>query len=104
MTLITWLLKFMSDFYQYHLFFCTHVREDKAHCQEHDAVSIRNYAKQRVKDLKLKKVRINNSGCLNRCALGPMLVVYPEGVWYQYANTDDIDEIIDSHLINGQVV
>ena len=33
-----------------------------------------------------------------------MLVVYPEGVWYQYANTDDIDEIIDSHLINGQVV
>ena len=58
----------MSDFYQYHLFFCTNVREDKAHCQEHDAVSIRNYAKQRVKDLKLKKVRVNQSGCLNRCA------------------------------------
>tara|TARA_B100000768_G_C11122521_1_gene308132 strand:- start:338 stop:637 length:300 start_codon:yes stop_codon:yes gene_type:complete len=94
----------MSDFYRYHLFFCTHERKNKAHCQEHDASSLRNYAKQRVKDLKLKKVRINNSGCLNRCALGPMLVIYPEGVWYQYHNTKDIDEIIQEHLIEGRTV
>jgi (2Fe-2S) ferredoxin len=94
----------MSDFYQYHLFFCTHEREGKAHCQEHDAVSLRNYAKQRVKDLKLKKVRVNNSGCLNRCALGPMLVVYPEGVWYQYPNTDEIAERIASPVMQGQIV
>jgi len=67
-------------------------------------MSLRNYAKQRVKDLKLKKVRVNNSGCLNRCALGPMLVVYPEGIWYQYKTTDDIDEIIESYVIQGKVV
>ncbi len=90
----------MSDFYRYHLFFCTHERKNKAHCQEHDASSLRNYAKQRVKDLKLKKVRINNSGCLNRCALGPMLVIYPEGVWYQYHNIKDIDEIIQYYIDN----
>lgn len=94
----------MSDFYQYHLFFCTHEREDKAHCQAHGAASIRNYAKQRIKDLKLKKVRVNNAGCLNRCALGPMLVVYPEGIWYRYQGTADIDEIIEKHIINGQIV
>ncbi len=95
----------MSDFYQYHLFFCTHEREpEKAHCQQHDAASMRNYAKQRVKDLNLKKVRVNNAGCLNRCALGPMMVIYPEGVWYQYHNTDDIDEIIERHLMKGEIV
>ena len=95
----------MSDFYQYHLFFCTHTREGgKAHCDEHGASDLRNYAKQRVKELQLKKVRVNNAGCLNRCALGPMMVVYPEGTWYQYHNTDDIDEIIERHLIGGQIV
>jgi (2Fe-2S) ferredoxin len=65
---------------------------------------MRDYAKQRVKDLKLKKVRVNNAGCLNRCNLGPMLVIYPEGIWYRYDSTQDIDEIIESHLIQGKVV
>jgi (2Fe-2S) ferredoxin len=65
---------------------------------------MRDYAKQRVKDLKLKKVRVNNAGCLNRCNLGPMLVIYPEGTWYRYESTQDIDEIIESHLIQGKVV
>lgn len=95
----------MSDFYKYHLFFCTHTRDDGTpFCEQHDAQDLRNYAKQRVKDLKLKRVRVNNAGCLNRCALGPMMVVYPEGVWYRYENEADIDEIIESHVINGQIV
>ncbi|KGM08052.1 Ferredoxin, 2Fe-2S [Methylophaga thiooxydans] len=65
---------------------------------------MRDYAKQRVKELKLKKVRVNNAGCLNRCKLGPMLVIYPEGIWYRYENKEDIDEIIESHLIQGEIV
>lgn len=95
----------MAEIYQYHLFFCTHERDDgKPYCQQHDAQSLRNYAKQRVKDLHLKKVRVNNAGCLNRCALGPILVIYPEGIWYQYQNEADIDEIIESHLQHGKIV
>lgn len=95
----------MAQIYKYHLFFCTHSRDDgTAHCEEHGAQDLRNYAKQRVKELKLKKVRVNNAGCLNRCKLGPMLVIYPEGVWYRYESKQDIDEIIDSHLIHGQIV
>lgn len=95
----------MAEIYQYHLFFCTHSRDDsKPSCQRHDAQDLRNYAKQRVKELDLKKVRVNNAGCLNRCALGPMLVIYPEGTWYQYHSKADIDEIIESHLIQGHVV
>lgn len=95
----------MAQIYKYHLFFCTHSRDDStAHCEEHGAQSMRDYAKQRVKELKLKKVRVNNAGCLNRCKLGPMLVIYPEGIWYRYENKEDIDEIIESHLIQGEIV
>ena len=49
-------------------------------------------------------MRVNNAGCLNRCALGPVLVIYPEGVWYHYQTTDDIDEIIESHLQHDKIV
>jgi (2Fe-2S) ferredoxin len=49
-------------------------------------------------------VRINKAGCLNRCELGPVLVVYPEAVWYTFVDEQDIDEIIESHLINGKPV
>ncbi len=50
------------------------------------------------------KVRMNRAGCLDRCAEGPVLVVYPEAVWYTYVDQEDVDEIIESHLKNGKVV
>ena len=50
------------------------------------------------------KVRVNKAGCLDRCAAGPVAVVYPEGTWYTFVDTSDIDEIVESHLKNGQVV
>ena len=68
---------------------------------------MRDYAKKRVKALKLSgegKVRINSAGCLDRCEEGPVMVVYPEEVWYTYVDEKDIDEIIDEHLVNGRVV
>jgi len=49
-------------------------------------------------------VRVNKAGCMNRCAGGPVAVVYPEGVWYSYVDNSDIDEIVDSHLKRGEVV
>lgn len=68
---------------------------------------MQTYAKERVKSLRLAgpgRVRINKAGCLDRCDLGPCVVVYPEGVWYTYFDQKDIDEIIDSHLVHGHVV
>ena len=50
------------------------------------------------------KIRINQAGCLDRCEEGPVLVVYPQGTWYTFVDTQDIDDIIDQHLIGGQVV
>ena len=49
-------------------------------------------------------VRVNKAGCLDRCAGGPVAVVYPEEVWYTYVDEHDLDEIVDSHLKNGHVV
>jgi (2Fe-2S) ferredoxin len=47
---------------------------------------------------------INNAGCLDRCAEGPVIVIYPEAVWYTYVDHADLDEIIEEHLVNGRVV
>jgi (2Fe-2S) ferredoxin len=66
-----------------------------------------DHMKARVKKLKLNgegKVRINRSGCLDRCGLGPLMVIYPQAIWYTFVDNDDIDEIIESHLLNGKVV
>ena len=97
----------MSHF-KYHLFFCTNQRaEGEMCCNNHNALAMRDYCKQRVKELGGKiagKVRINNAGCLDRCDKGPVIVVYPEAVWYTYVDQEDIDEIIDSHLVQGKVV
>ena len=49
-------------------------------------------------------VRMNKSGCLDRCDEGPILVVYPDGVWYTYVDRSDIDEIIDRHIVGGEIV
>lgn len=68
---------------------------------------MRDYAKKRSKEEGLVssgKVRINTAGCLNRCEHGPVVVVYPEGIWYQWVDQDDIDEIIDQHLIKDKPV
>jgi len=76
-------------------------------CNNHGAADMRDYCKQRVKalaDTIPGKVRINNAGCLDRCDQGPVIVIYPEATWYTYVDKEDIDEIIDSHLVKGKVV
>lgn len=94
--------------YKHHVFFCVNQRkEGEACCANHDSEAMRNYAKGRVKSLGLSgegKCRVNSAGCLDRCELGPVVVVYPEAVWYTYVDKHDIDEIIDEHIVNGRVV
>ena len=97
----------MSSF-KHHVFFCCNQREaGETCCNTHGASELQAYAKDRIGQLKLKgpgKVRINKAGCLDRCEEGPVLVVYPEGTWYTFVDNEDIDEIIDSHLVNGKPV
>ncbi|OIQ90170.1 ferredoxin, 2Fe-2S [mine drainage metagenome] len=96
------------SYYERHVFFCLNRREGGAACCcDHGAEDMFEYAKRQVKQLGLNgqgKVRVNRAGCFDRCAEGPLLVVYPEAVWYTFIDQGDIDEIITSHLIRGVVV
>lgn len=96
------------SYYQRHVFFCCNQREvPEKCCNEFCASDFAKYAKERVKALGLAgegKVRINRAGCLDRCEEGPVVVVYPEAVWYTYVDRADIDEIIDRHVVGGEVV
>lgn len=98
------------SYYRQHLFFCTNLRPDGAErpsCGQCGSARLRAYAKARIKELGLAgpgQVRANLAGCLDRCEEGPVLVVYPEEVWYTYVDEADLDEIIESHLQNGQPV
>jgi len=96
------------SYYKYHVFFCTNQREGGEQCcAQSGAAEIREYAKARIKELGMSGaggVRVNTAGCLDRCALGPVLVVYPEAIWYSYVDREDIDEIIEQHLIQGKAV
>ena len=99
----------MTDpYYQHHVFFCCNQRDGgRPCCNDKGATALRDYCKSQVKKLGLAgqgRVRVNMAGCLDRCEEGPTIVVYPEGVWYRYASEADIDEIVDSHLVNGRVV
>src|SRR5258708_6141266 len=97
-----------ESFYKHHVFFCLNRRDaPEACCACHGAEALRAYAKDRIKALGLSghgKIRVNNSGCLDRCEEGPVIVVYPDNVWYTYVDKNDIDEIIDEHLVKGKVV
>jgi (2Fe-2S) ferredoxin len=97
-----------QSYYQRHIFFCLNERGNGEECcAQHDAQAAFDHCKQRVKALGLNgpgHVRVNKAGCLDRCAGGPVAVVYPEAVWYRYVDKDDIDEIIDQHLQKGEVV
>lgn len=98
----------MSEYYKHHVFFCCNQREAPADCcNNHAASELQTYAKDQVRAAGLAgtgRVRINKAGCLGRCDDAPILVIYPEGVWYTYASREDIDEIIREHLQNGRIV
>lgn len=96
------------SYYQQHVFFCLNQRDDgRECCHSKGAQAAQEHAKKRIKTLNLSgpgKVRINKAGCLDRCSEGPVLVIYPEATWYTYVDNEDIDEIIDSHIVGGKVV
>lgn len=97
-----------TPYFEKHIFFCLNQRDGgQACCANHGAQEAFEHCKAAVKEAGLAgagKVRVNKAGCLDRCAGAPVAVVYPEGIWYTFVDKSDIDEIVESHLKNGQVV
>lgn len=96
------------SYYERHIFFCLNQRDNgEACCANQGAEAAFNHCKSRVKAAGLAgpgRVRVNRAGCLDRCAGGPVAVVYPEATWYTYVDQADIDEIVERHLRHGEVV
>ena len=98
------------SYYRHHVFFCCNQRpadDPRGCCNDKGATRVRDHAKQKVKALGLAgkgKVRVNQAGCLDRCEQGPVCVVYPDNVWYTFVDEEDVDEIIEEHLVRGKPV
>ena len=94
--------------YKRHIFVCTNQRspdDPRGSCSKLGSEALHAHFKQEAKRLNLKDVvRANKAGCLDHCAGGPSVVIYPEGVWYQVKSEADVTEIMERHVIKGEVV
>ncbi len=95
----------LMSYYQKHLFVCTNQRPEgdpRGSCAEKGAESLRAFLKVEMKKRGLHKtMRPNSAGCLDACEHGPVMVIYPEGVWYQVETEGDMVEVIEQHLMAG---
>jgi (2Fe-2S) ferredoxin len=94
--------------FQRHVFVCINERpadHPKGCCKAKGGVEVRDKLKSELTARGISKIiRANNAGCLDQCEHGVSVVVYPEQVWYGHVTVDDIPEIVDKHLVGGEVV
>jgi (2Fe-2S) ferredoxin len=94
--------------FDHHIFICTNERppdSPKGSCAAKGSLAIADKFKEELHRRGLKaRVRANKAGCLDACERGPSVVIYPEGIWYQRVSVEDVNEIIESHLIGGKPV
>ncbi len=94
--------------FEHHIFVCVNQRppgHPKGCCADKGSVALRDFFKEEVERLGLNGVvRANQAGCLDMCANGPTVVIYPEGVWYWIGSKDDVTEIMERHVLKGEIV
>src|ERR1044071_7039604 len=93
--------------YDIHIFVCTNQRSgsEKRSCGETHGLELVAEFKKQLKDLQVGlKTRANRSGCLGICDFGPTVAIYPEGIFYVNVQEEDVEEIIDAHVIGGKPV
>ena len=91
-----------APYFDAHVFVCTNRRPDghpKGSCASRGSEELRDYIKRRAKSLGLERVRINAAGCLDRCEHGPVIVVYPQGIWYRVRNVEEADAFLQAQLV-----
>lgn len=99
-------IKLMPKF-KHHLFICTNSRAEdhpRGSCDPKQTGDLHRAFKSKLAKKGIELVRANKSGCLDQCEHGPTVVVYPDEVWYSVKQPEDVDEIIDSHIVGGKPV
>lgn len=87
--------------YAVHVFVCT----SGGTCPHQGAAEVHAFFKEAVLRNRLKaKVRVNHAGCLDQCGHGPMVVIYPESVWYSHVSVEDAEVIFTEHILGGRPV
>ncbi len=94
--------------FRHHVFVCENRRDPgdpRGCCAERGGAAVREALKAELERRGLKaQIRANAAGCLDACAHGPTMVVYPEGVWYGRVRPEDVPEIVERHLVGGEPV
>ncbi len=92
----------------YHIFVCNNTRppgHPRGSCGENNAMAVlEKFGMEIEKRMLFGKALLSNTGCMGPCSNGPVVVVYPDGVWYKSVQPDDVDEILESHIVNGKKV
>jgi (2Fe-2S) ferredoxin len=93
---------------KYHVFVCSSSRitgQQKGYCFSKDSVSVIQRFMEEIEEREMGgDILVTNTGCLGICSKGPVVIVYPDGVWYKEVTADDVTEIVEEHLENGRVV
>ncbi len=88
-----------------HIFVCSSSRingQQKGFCHSKDAVGLVGTITEELMERGLSsEVMVTNTGCLAICEKGPIVIVYPDNIWYGEVTEDDIEEILDQHIENG---
>ena len=94
--------------FKHHIFVCINQRpkgDPRGCCADLGSVDLHGFFKKEVERLGLKGIiRANKAGCLDHCEYGPSIVIYPEGVWYWAGSKEDVTEIMERHIIKGELV
>lgn len=92
--------------YHKHIFICTNQRDSpRLSCGEQHGLELTAAFKKSLKDKNLTiRVRAQKAGCLDICNFGPTVAVYPEGIFYVNVQLNDVEEIVQSHIIDNKPV
>ncbi|AMA60223.1 (2Fe-2S) ferredoxin domain-containing protein [Bradyrhizobium sp. CCGE-LA001] len=97
----------LPQLYRHHVFAC-HTERPPTHphgsCAASGALALWDRMGKAIEAQALSDVALTPAGCLGFCNTGPLMVVYPDGVWYRPTTAEDIDEIVESHLRKGRRV
>ena len=93
-----------APFYQRHIFMCVNRVDDPRCCGQRNGEALFLYCRKQAHTLGLKGVCVTKTGCMGRCMSGASLVIYPDNVWYTPRTTDDIDEILNRHVVGHEII